>query len=163
MKRLVSGVLALSHAFVTWGPAVADQSDNENLTWSLQALPVEGRSDEVDLVFKAGIVPGWILYSSDFQPVDFGPRPAKLTLSTQAQASADAVGELKAIGSASKTDKNFTGPYTYTYFSGTAELRQRVRISKGARTVSGQLTGQTCFEKSGLCALFKEEFSVAVP
>lgn len=138
-----------------------DRQQERNLTWSWQAHRVAGTAEEIELVFKVGIHPGWILYSSDFQTVDFGPRPAKLVVNP-ADGSA-AVGELKAVGAASKTDKNFAGTYTYTYFSGVAELRQRVRVRKEARTVSGHIKGQTCFEASGLCALFSEEFSVAVP
>lgn len=149
----------LAAALLPVTSAVAQSpGDADVLDWTLKVEPAHSQSaegNEVDLVLSARIQKGWILYSSDFQPADFGPRPARITV-------AGAVGPLQAIGASSKTDKSATGGYTYTYFSDTAQFRQRVRLETGARSVTGTINGQTCFEENGLCALFRKQFDLPV-
>lgn len=139
-------------------PAAAQQ-DTDIVHWQYRAEPVAGARDELDLVFEARIDEGWILYASDFQPIEFGPRPARVALEEGARA----VGDPQAVGSRSATQRNFAGEYTYTYFSGTAQLRQRVKFDSQAGEVRGLLNAQTCFEASGLCTLVREPFTVALP
>jgi hypothetical protein len=153
--------MTLMAALVAAGSVPADETEeNGTVQWSWSAQPVEGRSGELDVVLKAAIQPGWILYSSDFEAVEFGPRPAQIVLNS-ADGNA-AVGAPQALGAARKSARNFVGEYSYTYFAGTAELRQRVRLKDGAKTLNGRISGQTCFEQSGLCALFQESFSIPV-
>jgi len=157
----VSILMAALMAAALSATAVADGEEDDTLEWSWQAQPVEGASGkETDIVFSARIKPGWILYSSDFDAPEFGPRPAKIVVDPAAGHTA--AGELQAIGAAGRTDRNFAGEYRYTYFSGTAELRQRVRHEQGSGTVTGVIHGQTCFEESGLCTLSRQPFSVDV-
>src|SRR5690554_4610340 len=62
-------------------PGVAIASDarqDSTLQWNWHAQPVEGNPGQIDLVLEASIQPGWILYSSDFETVDFGPRSAQI-------------------------------------------------------------------------------------
>jgi hypothetical protein len=163
MKRArMAALMTLIAAVASADVATAEEPpDGNTLQWSWSAQPVEGRTGEVDVVLKAGIQPGWILYSPDFVAAEFGPRPAQVVLEP-ADGNA-VVGAPQAIGAARKTARNFVGEYSYTYFSGSAEIRQRVRVKDGAKTLNGRINGQTCFEASGLCTLFKESFSIAVP
>ena len=163
MKHAAKACLATLIAAIAATSVASANEDPEDhtLRWSWSAEPVQGRKDEVDVVLKAGIEPGWILYSSDFEPIEFGPRPAKVVVDPE-QGNAS-VGAPQAIGAARKSARNFTGEYSYTYFAETAEIRQRVRVKEGVKSLNGRISGQTCFESSGLCTLFKQEFSVPVP
>lgn len=152
--------LALALAVQAQAQVAVDGDGGEpSLEWNWQAAPVDGSGDEVELVLTARIQPGWIIYSSDFEPADFGPRPARLSIDPAAGYAA--AGEVRAVGASRKTDRNFAGEYTYTYFSGDAEFRQRVRRTQGAGPVAGTIHGQTCFEASGLCTLFRQQFSAS--
>jgi hypothetical protein len=155
-------VLALCATLLTVGIATSPNSraDDDVLQWSWQAVPVPGTTDQVDLVFTSPIKDGWILYASDFSKPEFGPRPAQLLFADNAASSV--AGDFISVGSVEKTDRNFQGEYTYRYFAGKAELRQRIRTSPDTNTVSGTLVGQTCFEASGLCALVREAFTVSL-
>ena len=106
------------------------------------------------MVFTADIAPGWILYSSDFN-VQIGPRPAKFTF--DANPSLELVGAIAAIGPQRKQEPVIG---TYSYFAGHAEFRQKARLLAPLQPVSGKISGQMCFEESGLCQLFRENFSV---
>ena len=153
MKQILLTPLLLALALA--GPALAQQ-EQDTVQWQYHAEPVPGVSDQVELVFQARISDGWILYASDFQPIEFGPRPARVAV----EGDASIVGEPQAVGSRSATQRNFAGEYTYTYFSGTAELRQRVKVAAQTGQVQGLLNAQTCFEASGLCTLVRESFTV---
>ncbi len=126
--------------------------DSGDLAWQWRAERVS--VDEVDLVATSPIAAGWIVYGSDFEAPEFGPRPARLKV----EAGGVVEQPVQSVGSQARTDRNFAGEYRYTYFGGTATFRQRVRVAPGVRQVSGVLDGQSCFEESGLCTLFKEPF-----
>ncbi len=70
-----------------------------------------------------------------------------------------AVGPLQAIGASSETDKTPAG--TYTYFSSTAQFRQRVRlrVRREVRRRHDQRS-DVLREENGLCALFRKQFDV---
>jgi hypothetical protein len=135
--------------------AFAHASDPD-LRWQWHVEPQHAQpGDEAEIVFSAAIPAGFILYSSDFQ-VPLGPRPAKFIFE-----SSDAVelhGPIRAVNSQRRTDKTFGTEYTY--FAERAEFRQKVRILKTGSEVSGRIDGQTCQEKDGLCALFKQPFVI---
>lgn len=136
----------------------AQARDPDEPDWQWRAEPVAGSRDEVELVATAPVRAGWIIYGSDFQAGDFGPRPARLVVEQGGQA----VQAVRSEGAQPRTDRNFAGEYHYTYFAGQATFRQRVRVEAGAREVAGTLAGQSCFEESGLCTLFKAPFAVAL-
>ncbi len=104
-------------------------------------------------MFKANIASGWILYSSDFH-IEIGPRPARFTF--DANPSLSLVGPIQAVSPKRKQDKTFGGEYSY--FAAHAEFRQKAKLIAPLQSVSGKINGQTCFEESGLCELFREEF-----
>lgn len=132
--------------------------DADELPWKWRVDPVAGTRDEVELVATAPIRSGWIVYGSDFQAGDFGPRPARLKV----EAGGESVRAVQSVGTQVGSDRNFAGEYHYTYFSDEAVFRQRVRVAAGAKEVTGVLNGQSCYESSGLCTLFKAPFAVAL-
>jgi Thiol:disulfide interchange protein DsbD, N-terminal len=140
------------------GGAWAADPGEPTLRWYVNVVPAQGApADVVDVVFTADIASGWILYSSDFE-VEIGPRPAKITFDPNP--SLTRLGAIVAPGSQRKKDHTFGTEYSY--FSGRAEFRQRVRLLAPLKAVSGRIDGQTCFEESGLCELFHESFSASV-
>ncbi|HWK75312.1 MAG TPA: hypothetical protein VNQ81_13630 [Povalibacter sp.] len=152
-------------ALTFWSFAAANAQEAERgdnvLQWTWHAEPVTGGTgNEVDLVLDAGIRHGWILYSSDFVPTDFGPRPARIAL--DGADGSVAVGDPRPVGASRGTGKDIDGEFSYTYFSKQATLRQRVRVPEGARAVTGVVNGQACFEESGLCTLVRQAFSVTL-
>jgi hypothetical protein len=135
-------------------PSPGSQADGQTLRWHVAVVPAQAKpGDEVELVFIADIGSGWILYSSDFN-VEIGPRPAKFTF--DANPSLSLIGPVQAINSQRKKDRNFGTEYSY--FAKRAEFRQKARLLAPLTAVSGRIDGQTCFEESGLCELFRENF-----
>jgi len=123
--------------------------------WQVSVVPADAKpGDAVEIVFDAEISHGWILYSSDFN-LEIGPRPAKFTFDPNAGLAL--VGSIQPVKPQWKTDESLGGQYSY--FAQHAEFRQKARVVAASGSVSGQITGQTCFEESGLCQLFREAFS----
>jgi hypothetical protein len=136
------------------GPA-----DDGALQWALGVERASGEpTNEVELVFTAEISDGWILYASDFA-AEIGPRPAKFSFTPDANV--ELLGPVRAVRSLRRTDKTWNTEYSY--FEKRAEFRQKVRLRNGATTVDGRIDGQTCYEPSGLCALFSKSFALNVP
>jgi thiol:disulfide interchange protein DsbD len=123
--------------------------------WHVSLAPADAKvGDEVEIVFDADIASGWILYSSDFK-LELGPLPAKFTF--DANTGVTPMGEIQPVKPQWKTDKTLEGKYSY--FARHAQFRQKARLVAARGSASGRITGQTCFEESGLCQLFRETFS----
>jgi hypothetical protein len=134
--------------------ALADREPELHWQWRIEPRDANA-GDEAYIVFNADIPDGFILYSSDFA-AELGPRPARFLFE-----STDAItliGPIEAVNSQRRVDKTFGTEYTY--FAHRAEFRQKVRLRKGADRVYGRIDGQTCQEKDGLCALFRQQFSI---
>lgn len=128
------------------------------LHWRVSVAPGNAKAgDEVEVIFTADIATGWILYSSDFE-VEIGPRPTKFTF--EAQPGLELIGPVQAVSSKRKKDPSLGTEYTY--FAGRAEFRQKARLLAPLKGLSGRIDGQTCFEESGLCELFREPFSTSL-
>lgn len=159
LRLIVPVSMALLSLATLVSHAQEERGDNV-LQWSWRIEPVAGARDEVDLVIDAQIRPGWILYSSDFAPTDFGPKRATIIIN---KADGTAVGDVRPIGMSRGTGKEPGREFVYTYFAGKASLRQRVRQQEDAHAISGVVSGQACLEESGLCTLVRQAFSVTVP
>lgn len=105
-----------------------------------------------ELVLDARIAPGWILYASDFEQPEIGPRAARIALTD-----AGTEGGLRSIASHEGHGQSFIGAYRYTYFSDSGELRQS--LPAGTKAVKGTVQAQVCFEESGLCELVRQEIA----
>lgn len=147
-------------ALLSWTGAHAQDARDDTLAWQWQVLPAADGSGASDVVLSARIKLGWILYASDFEAPEFGPRPARLAI--DARPGYRPQGGLVAVDAREGEGSNFAGDYRYTYFSGRAEFRQRLQVEAGADRVGGTISGQTCFEETGLCTLFRESFDIAL-
>ncbi len=111
--------------------------------------------DEVDIIFRATIDPRWYLYSSDFDP-DLGPMVTTFTFTPND--TYELVGGVHAIHPKKKYDEIFKGDVTY--FKGTGEFRQTVKILKTDPRISGSYSYQVCSDVDGKCIPFDESFTV---
>jgi hypothetical protein len=140
------------------GAADFDPAEDEALAWKLSVVPVDAKAgEEVELVFAAAVAEGWIVYASDFE-AELGPRPARFTFEKSAEV--ELIGPVRAVNSLRRTDKTWNTEYSY--FEKRAEFRQKARLLKDAATVTGRIDGQTCYETTGLCALFRKPFRLQV-
>lgn len=154
MKAALFLLMSLITLAVVAGPVAS--GNDQALRWHVDVVPTQDR-DVVEVVFRADIAQGWILYSSDFS-LDIGPRPAKFTF--DASPSVTLLGPIEPLRAQRKQDKSLGGEYSY--FAGTAEFRQKVRVTAPAKSISGRIDGQTCFEESGVCQLFREKFDASL-
>ena len=140
------------------GSAVLCQAQDSNpkkVQWHVTLTPANPKpGDDVEVIFSADISKGWILYSSDFH-LDIGPLPTRFTF--DANPALSPVGAIRPVEPKHKKDRSLGGEYTY--FAGHAEFRQKAKVVAPLNGVSGRIDGQTCFEESGLCELFRETFS----
>jgi len=136
----------------------AHADEEPAVKWHWQVTPQTAKAgDEVELHVVADIPAGWILYSSDFK-AEMGPRPAKFVFA--ANDSVELLGPVQAVKSQRLKDKTFGTEYAY--FAKQGEFLQKARLLKDSGTIAGQINGQTCQEKDGLCSLFKQPFSVSL-
>ena len=112
--------------------------------------------DEVELIFKTTIDEGWHLYSSDFSR-DLGPMVTTFTF--EPNDSFELVGEIRAINPKKGYDEIFEGDYTY--FEGTGEFRQTIKVLKSGLHFNGNYEYQVCTDVDGRCIPFDDEFSQA--
>ena len=110
--------------------------------------------EEVELIFEADIPADWYLYSSDFDP-DLGPMLTEFEF--EKHPSYELVGEIQPISPKKKYDDLWEGEYTY--FTGTGEFRQRVRILQPNPVIKGSVAYQICSDVSGQCIPFETDFS----
>ncbi len=130
----------------------------EPTTWSFRPAKAAVQvGDEVELIFGVKIIPDWYLYSSDFDPnlgptvttVEFAPHP-----------SYQLVGKLVPQHPKKKFDDVFGGDVTY--FVGTAEFRQKVKVLAAPVVIKGKYDAQSCSEVSGQCVPLNGAFTFAV-
>ncbi len=114
--------------------------------------------DEIDVVFQATIDEDWYLYSSDFDP-EVGPMVTEFHF--ESNPSFELVGDIRAINSKKKYDELFGGEYTY--FRGTGEFRQRIKVLESPLQISGNYEYQVCTDIDGLCIPFDEDFAIGDP
>jgi thiol:disulfide interchange protein len=137
-------------------PALAQKITPAKWSWSIKpANPKVGEQAEV--VFKVAIEKDWYLYSSDFDK-DLGPTVTTVTF--KPGAGYQTIGGLKAINPHSKNDTEIWNG-TYTYFTGQAEFRQKIKITAADYKIEGSYDSQSCSNVSGLCVPIKGVFSLA--
>src|SRR5690606_14106027 len=91
--------------------------------WSYEVSKTETKvNEEVELIFNVTIHPDWYLYSSDFDP-DLGPMVTTFTF--QKHPSYALLGKIIPVNPKKKFDKIWGGEYTY--FTKTAQFRQKIK------------------------------------
>jgi thiol:disulfide interchange protein DsbD len=137
-------------------PALAQKITPAKWSWSIKpANPKVGEQAEV--VFRVAIEKDWYLYSSDFDK-ELGPTVTTVTFNPGA--GYQSIGGLKAINPHSKNDTEIWNG-TYTYFTGQAEFRQKIKITAADYKIEGSYDSQSCSNVSGLCVPVKGVFSLA--
>jgi len=110
--------------------------------------------DTLVISFKAEIPRDWYLYSSDFDP-DLGPMLTEIDF--QEITDYAILGDLIPIGSKEKYDNLWEGEYTY--FIGTAEFQQSVKLLKNNPVIKAVATYQICSDVTGQCIPFETELA----
>ncbi|AMM50298.1 thiol:disulfide interchange protein DsbD [Rufibacter sp. DG15C] len=124
-------------------------------SWSYDVSSTEVKvGEEVDLIFNAKIIPDWYLYSSDFDP-DLGPMVTTFTF--QKHPSFALVGKVKPMGPKKKYDDTWGGEYTY--FTKTAQFRQRIKVLQPTLVLKGSYEYQVCSDVTGQCIPGEGDFN----
>jgi thiol:disulfide interchange protein DsbD len=109
----------------------------------------------LELIFTAKIDEGWYLYSNDFDP-DLGPMLT--TFEFIKNPSFELLGRKPTpIGSKKKFDKEIWNG-EYTYFTKTAEFRQKVKVLNEKFKVETTANFQVCSDVDGKCIPLENDF-----
>ncbi|PKV63593.1 protein-disulfide reductase DsbD family protein [Pontibacter ramchanderi] len=124
-------------------------------SWSYDVSKKEVKvGEEIELIFNVKIDKDWYLYSSDFDP-DLGPMVTEFTFAKHP--SYQLVGKIKPINPKKKYDELWEGEYTY--FVGTAQFRQKVKVLQPELVVKGSYEYQVCTDIDGKCIPFDDDFA----
>ncbi|PRY10392.1 thiol:disulfide interchange protein DsbD [Pontibacter ummariensis] len=124
-------------------------------TWSYDVSKKQvAVGEEVELLFNVRIDKDWYLYSSDFDP-DLGPMVTEFKF--QKHPSYELVGDIKPVNPKKKYDDIWEGEYTY--FTGTAQFRQKIRVLQPDLLVKGGYEYQVCTDVDGRCIPFDDTFT----
>lgn len=136
-------------------PALLKGQVLEPVKWQFEApnKPVK-IGETIELVFKAKIDKGWYLYGNDFSP-DLGP--LLTTFEFKKNSGYELIGKPMAINPKKKFDDIFGGEYSY--FTKSAEFRQKVKVLSEGVKITGTWDGQTCTEADGKCININGDFS----
>lgn len=122
-------------------------------SWSYDATKDEVETgDEIDLIFKVSVKDDWYLYSSDIGE-DVGPIPT--TIEFESNGSFELVGSLMPVNPKKKFEETWDADVTY--FTGTGEFRQRIKVLSNDLEIKGELSFQTCSDVTKLCVLGSED------
>src|SRR5688572_5747899 len=123
--------------------------------WSYDVSKKEVKvGEETELIFNAKIDNDWYLYSSDFDP-NLGPTVTTFTF--KKSPAYEIIGKIKPVNPKKKFDDIWGGEYTY--FTKTAQFRQKVKILQKNPVIKGTYDYQTCTESEGKCIPFNEDFT----
>ncbi|ERM82916.1 thiol:disulfide interchange protein DsbD [Rhodonellum psychrophilum GCM71 = DSM 17998] len=146
---LVSTFLTLL-AFQSFGQLI--KPPKWDIKLSTQALQV---GEEVEIILKATIPTNWYIYSNDF---DENVGPILTSLSLEGSKGISAAEKLKPINPKKKFDEVWEGEVTY--FAGTGEFRQKIKIIDPNISLKGTVEYQMCSDITGQCILYEEDFSI---
>lgn len=149
LKQLLATGLFFMIAFIAQAQVL------KPATWSYEFSKKQvAIGEEVDLVFNVKIDKNWYLYSSDFDP-DLGPMVTEFKF--QKNPSYELVGKIVPVKPKKKYDDLWEGEYTY--FVGTAQFRQKIRVLKPELLIKGSYEYQVCTDVDGRCIPFDDEFT----
>jgi thiol:disulfide interchange protein len=124
--------------------------------WTVDVKPATvAAGAEAELIFKAKIPKDWYLYSSDFDP-ELGPTVTEFSFVPHA--SYQLVGKVQPIGAKRKYDDIWEGEYTY--FTGTGEFRQKIKVLQPNPRIAATVSYQICSDVTGQCIPFDTELLV---
>ena len=140
-------------------PVVAEEDPARAVQWQWQLQPRDaGPGEEAELVLIASIAPHWVVYSSDFE-AGIGPLPARLKL--KSSSGVQLIDALRSVGAHRKDERDSAWNTGYGYFSGRADLRQKVKLPADGSPLEVTLNGQACYETDDTCHLFRQDIRLA--
>ncbi len=107
--------------------------------------------DEVELIFKTTIQPGFYIYANGIDP-NLGPQNTEITF--EGQSGFQIIGGLRPIGAVKKYDEIWEGDVFI--FKKKAEFRQTIKITSTDLVIKGIILFQTCSEEQ--CVTFEPVF-----
>jgi thiol:disulfide interchange protein DsbD len=139
--------------FLLWAfslvPLSAQQDNADLIKWSFDFSKKEYQiGEEIEVILKAKIKENWYLYSTDFDPA-LGPIVSEFNFKPQGDY--ELIGKIKPIAPKKKYDDLWGGEYTY--FTKTAEFRQKIKILKPLQNISVEPYFQVCSDETGMCIL----------
>ncbi|WP_017731104.1 protein-disulfide reductase DsbD family protein [Nafulsella turpanensis] len=134
-------------------PAFAQMQAPPEWNFAFSKEKVE-KGEEVELIFTADIPDDWYLYSSDFDP-DLGPMLTEFSF--EENGTYELVGGIEPVSPKKKYDDIWGGEYTY--FTGTGQFRQKVRILETNPQIKGVVSYQICSDVTGQCIPFDTDFA----
>ncbi|MFT2010254.1 thioredoxin family protein [Pontibacter sp. 13R65] len=150
---LLRHLLPLLLLFTLVGQAQAQVLKPATWSYDVSKKQVEV-GEEVELIFNVRIDKDWYLYSSDFDP-DLGPMVTEFKFAKHP--SYELVGKVKPINPKKKYDDLWDGEYTY--FVGTAQFRQKIKVLQAGLLVKGTYEYQVCTDVTGKCIPFDDDFT----
>ena len=128
----------------------------QTTSWTFDASQKEVTTgDVIELIFRVRVIDDWYIYSSDFSE-DLGPIPTAVTF--EENESFEVVGDLIPMQPKKKFDEIWEAEITY--FDGTGEFRQKIKVLKKDLQISGILDFQTCTDIDGQCIPGDKEFTI---
>jgi thiol:disulfide interchange protein len=125
-------------------------------SWTFDVSKTEvNTGDEIELIFKVRVIDDWYIYSSDLDE-DVGPLPTEVNFENNG--SFEVVGDLIPINVKKKFDEIWGADVTY--FVGTGEFRQKIKVLKKDLFISGTLDFQTCTDVDGQCIPGDQDFVI---
>ncbi len=127
------------------------------IKWESKTSVSEAKVGEtVELIFTAKIDNDWYLYSNDFDP-DLGPMLT--TFEFVPNSSYELLSKNPTpIGAKKKFDKEIWNG-EYTYFTKTAEFRQKIKILKEKVNIQATANYQVCSDADGKCIPLEDDFT----
>ncbi|WP_299819916.1 thioredoxin family protein [uncultured Pontibacter sp.] len=154
-KKNVVKQLIATWLFLILAVAFAQAQVLKPATWSYDVSKKQAAvGEEVELIFNVRIDKDWYLYSSDFDP-DLGPMVTEFKF--QKHPSYELVGKIVPVKPKKKYDDLWEGEYTY--FVGTAQFKQKIRVLKPDLQVKGTYEYQVCTDVDGRCIPFDDDFT----
>ncbi len=146
---------ALLALFILFFPFYLSAQVLKPISWATSISAESPKiGQEVELLFKATIENDWYLYSSDFDP-ELGPQVT--TFSFEPNKSFALVGEITPVQPKKKYDDLWEGEYTY--FIGSGEFKQKVKILEPEFSIQVKVAYQVCTDVTGRCIPLDDEFS----
>lgn len=123
--------------------------------WSAELSNITPQKGEIiTITYKAKIIDGWYLYSSDFDP-DLGPMLTEVTYTPNT--TFEVAGELTPINPKKKYDDLWEGDITY--FKKHGEFTQKIKVNTVPFKIVVSISGQSCSDETGQCIPLGKDFT----
>ncbi|NME67900.1 protein-disulfide reductase DsbD family protein [Flammeovirga aprica] len=116
------------------------------------------KGDVITITYKADIIDGWYLYSSDFDP-DLGPMLTEVEYTLNK--TFEVAGKFTPVNPKKKYDELWEGDITY--FKKHGEFTQQLKILEVPFKIETSISGQSCSDETGQCIPLSKDFTFESP